>query len=189
MLQSLQTFIISLTAKNHEVLLMWDANSLASDSDIALFLLTCSLTDLLSSRGIPSHASTSSRGRHIDFIHGTPLLLSAVRRGGILSFHQSPHSDHRALYVDLDEKLLFQDSSTDPTAPSHRLLRLSNPGQCAKYLGAVNEYLTSHKVFDRLNLLVHLNLSNNSLQEIQAAYESLDRDITAALLNDERRSA
>ena len=100
---------------------MWDANSLASDSDIALFLRTCSLTDLLSSRGIPSHASTSSRGRHIDFIHGTPLLLSAVRRGGILSFHQSPHSDHRALYVDLDEKLLFQDSSTDPTAPSHRL--------------------------------------------------------------------
>ena len=69
------------------------------------------------------------------------------------------------------------------------MLRLSNPGLCAKYLGAVNEYLTSHKVFDRLNLLVHLNLSNNSLQKIQAAYESLDRDITAALLNAERRSA
>ena len=86
---------------------------------------------------------------------------------GFLVFTKAPHSDHRALYVDLDEKLLFQDSSTDPTAPSHRLLRLSNPGQCAKYLGAVNEYLTSHKVFDRLNLLVHLNLSNNSLQKFK----------------------
>ena len=97
---------------------------------------------LLFSCGIPSHASTSSSGRHIDFIHGTPLLLSAVRRGRSLSFHQSPHSDCRVLYVDLDEKILFQDSSTDTTAPSHRLLRLSNPGPCAKYLGAVNEYLT-----------------------------------------------
>ena len=144
---------------------------------------------LLFSCGIPSHASTSSSGRHIDFIHGTPLLLSAVRRGRSLSFHQSPHSDCRVLYVDLDEKILFQDSSTDTTAPSHRLLRLSNPGPCAKYLGAVNEYLTYHKVFDRLHLLVHLNLSNNSLQKIQTAYESLDRDITAVLLNAERRSA
>ena len=109
---------------------MWDSSSLLTDPDIVSFMHACSLEDLLVSRNIPSTASNSSRGQHIDFILGTKLFSSAVRKGGIMSFEQSPFSYHRALFVDLDEHTLFQDSTTDPTSPSQRLLCLKNPNQC-----------------------------------------------------------
>ena len=111
MLQALQAFILSLITDGHKVLLMWDSDSFSSNSDITQFLQQCSLTNLLSNRGaIPPDASTSSWGRFIDFIHGTSLLISAICRGsGILSFYQSPHSNHHAIYDDLlDETVLFQ---------------------------------------------------------------------------------
>ena len=142
MLHALRKFILFLIAKHHEVLLMWDANSLSSDLDDFHFLRSCTLLDLFSTQGIPSTASNSSRGRLIDLMHGTPLIHTAVRRGGISSFHLSPLSDHWALYIDLDEHSLFKESSTNPTAPSHRLpLRLRKPEQCARYLALVNQYL------------------------------------------------
>ena len=123
-------------------------------------------------------------------MHGTtPLIHAAVRRGGILSFHLSPLRDHRALYIDLDEHSLFKDSSTDPTAPSHRLLRLRNPEQCARYLALLNQYLTSHNVFTCLSLMADLAPPEHPLETITSVYKSINRDITAALLNAEKRSA
>ena len=93
----------------------------------------------------------------IDFIFGTTLFLSAVCKDGILSYEHSPFSDHRAIYVNLDEHTLFQDSSTDPTAPSQRLLRLCNPEQCQRYLSFVHHYLNTHQeVFPRYTNLAHL---------------------------------
>ena len=139
MLSSLTIFLIkslTLLGKQHEILLMcWDANSILSDPEILLFMHQCSLFDLHASNDFPPAANTSSKGRRIHFIFGTSLLRSSVRKGGILSFQQSPFSDHRAIYVDLeDEDTLFRDSSTDPTAPTQHQLRHRNLSQFAKYL-------------------------------------------------------
>jgi len=117
------------------------------------------------------------------------LLRSSVGKEGILSFQHSPFSDLRAIYVDLDEATLFQDSSTDPTAPTQRQLCLRNPSQCAKYLLLVKGYLTYHNVFPRLVNLTNMVSAKVPLLELIAAYESLDHDITAALLTAEKRTS
>jgi len=46
MLSSLTTFIKSIICKQHEILLMWDANSILSDPEILFFMNQCSLFDL-----------------------------------------------------------------------------------------------------------------------------------------------
>jgi len=189
MLSSLTTFIKSIICKQHEILLMWDANSILSDPEILLFMHQYSLFDLHVSNDFPPAANTSSKGHQIDFIFGTYLLRSSVGKEGILSFQHSPFSDHRAIYVDLDEATLFQDFSTDPTAPTQCHLHRRNPSQCAKYLLLVKGYLTYHNVFPRLVNLTNMVSAKFPLVELIAAYESLDCDITAAELTAEKRTS
>jgi hypothetical protein len=49
---------------------------------------------------------------------GTPKIATAVRFGGILNFlEQGLTSDHRGMYLDLDETSLFSSKNADPTRP------------------------------------------------------------------------
>ncbi len=112
------------------------------------FLQACNLDDLHSPFGIPPTANTSLRAQRINFILGTQLVLESTRKGGILSYDQSPPSDHRALFVDLDKHTLSQGTSTDPAAPCQRFLRIGNPEQCKTYLSLVHSsYFQTHDVF------------------------------------------
>ena len=118
MLRDLQSYIQSLLSETHHILLMWDANSTLHDPDIQAFMTSCRLHNLQSRCESAIPINTSARGRHIDFLFGTSLLQSSLRKSGILNFNDSPLSDHRALFADFDEQTLFQGTTTDPTAPS-----------------------------------------------------------------------
>ena len=126
MLKDLQSYIQFLQGATHDILLMWDANSTLQDPDIQKCMGACQLHNLQSRCTSALPINTSARGRHIDFLFGTTLLRISLRKSGILNFNDSPHSDHRALFAVFDEQALFQGSTTDPTAPSQRLLRLNN---------------------------------------------------------------
>jgi len=62
-----------------------------------------------------------------------------------------------------------QGSTTDPIAPSQRLLHLRNPEQCTCYLlaGAVHEYIVSHQVFSCLADLRNLLATTTAPSAIQ----------------------
>ena len=130
----LQTFIQSCVGQTHHILLMWDANSTLHDPDIQAFMTACQFHNLQSGCKSTIPINTSAHGCHIDFLLGTNLLHSVLRKSRILNFHDSPQSNHRALFADFDEQALFQGTTSDPTAPSQRLLRLNNPTQCKTYL-------------------------------------------------------
>ncbi len=136
---------------NHRLLTMAEANNIIIPTKLlfvpsvsaAIFCgkflkLTCGLVgrllDIQEDHILLQHYLLPQVGRRIDFIFGTPFVLSATCRGGILSFDQGPPSDHRAIYVDLDETALFSDKAIDPTGRSFRLLRINNPEQCKLYL-------------------------------------------------------
>ena len=125
MLADLTSYIQSLQHQHHQILLMWDANSALADPDIQTFMATCNLYDLQHRCTSTIPIDTSARVRHIDFLLGTELLHTSLRRCGILNFNDSPLSDHRALFVDFDETAIFQSSTTNQTLPSHRLLRIN----------------------------------------------------------------
>ena len=152
MLKDLQSYIQSLQGPTHNILFMWDANSTLQDPDIQTFMGACQLHNLQSRCTSAIPINTSARGRHVDFLFGTTLLQISLRKSGILNFNDSPQSNHRALFADFDKQMLFQGYTTDPTAPSQRLLRLNNLLQCKTYLKLVHAYITAHKITERSNL-------------------------------------
>ena len=111
-----------------------------------------------------------------------------MRKSGILNFNNSPQSNHRALFADFDEQSLFQGSTTDPTSPSQRLLRLNNSSQCKTYLKLVHAYFTAHKITERSYLLDSLQ-ADAPASIICSLYDFIDRDITKGLLHAEQKSA
>ena len=133
------------------------------------------------------HQHLGQRTAH-RLLFGTTLLQISLRKSGILNFNNSPQSDHRALFADYDEQTLFQGSTTGPTAPSQRLLRLNNPSQCKTYLKLVHAYFTAHKVTECSNLLDSLQ-ADTPASIISSLYDSIDRDITKGLLHAEQKSA
>ena len=90
-----------------EILLMIDANeNLEDGSLIGVLSSTCQLQDLHEvvhpdtiESAPPSHNTGSTR---IDYLLGSPNVVSAAVRAGITDFHDIIPSDHRGLFVDLD---------------------------------------------------------------------------------------
>ena len=65
--------------------------------------------------------------KKIDFCLGTNGVAHAVTHAGITSYEGGlKYSDHRALFVDINEELLFTSKGVDPTAHKGRGLRLKN---------------------------------------------------------------
>ena len=134
-----------------------------------------------------SHQYLCQRTTH-RFLCGTTIIQISLCKSGILNFNDSPQSDHRALFADFDKQALFQGSTTDPTAPSQRLLRLNNPSQCKTYLKLVHAYFTAHKITERSSPLDSLQ-ADTPASIISSLYDSIDRDITKGLLHAEQKSA
>ena len=189
MLADLTTYIQSLQKQQHQIFLMWDANSTLADPNIKTFMATCHLYDLQHRCISAIPINTSARGRHIDFLFGTEQLRNSLRKCGILNFNDSPLSDHRALFADFDEIAIFQGSTASPTIPCQRLLRINNPTQCQQYIKLVKNYFSQHKVEERSNHLHTLSQTNTPVESLSLYYDALDRDITKALLHAEKRSA
>ena len=187
-IKDLQSYIQSLHGLTHDILLMWDANSTLQDPDVQTFMGACQLHNLQSWCTSEIPINTSARGQHVDFLFGITLLQISLRKSGILNVNDSPHSNHRALFGDFDEQTLFQGSTTDPTAPSQRLLRLNNPSQCKAYLKLVHAYFTTHKITERSNLLDSLQ-AETPASIISSLYDSIDRNIIKGLLHAEQKSA
>jgi hypothetical protein len=106
-------------------------------------------------------------------------LLPAVARCGAEPFNQHIFSDHRALFVDWHEDVLF--GSKSPTIVPHvqRRLQAKHRPSVSKYVDTLHEYCVDHNVFERLHKL------QQDPDGIKA--ESIDRDITQGMLVAERR--
>jgi hypothetical protein len=79
--------------------------------------------------------TTYARGkRHIDFIFMDQKLLPAVQRVGTLGLHEAMFSDHVMVYMDLDEKILFNGIINRPVAVPSREFMLAQADKCEKFL-------------------------------------------------------
>jgi hypothetical protein len=122
MLVDLTTYIQSLQMQQHQIFLMWDANSTLTDSNIKTFIATCHLYDLQHCCISAIPINTAARGYPIDFLIGTEILRNSLCKCVILNFNDSLLSHHCALFANFDEIAIFQGSTTSPTIPCQRLL-------------------------------------------------------------------
>ena len=78
MLADLTRYIQSLQKQQHQIFLMWDANSTLTDPNIKTFMATCHLYDLQHGCISAIPINTSARGHHINF------LFVKVRKEGAM---------------------------------------------------------------------------------------------------------
>ena len=77
-----------------------------------------------------------------------------MTRAGITSYEGGlKYSDHRALFVDINEELLFTSKGVDPTARKGRGLRLKNKQAVLKYREVFQSKLVAHNIFNRCQAL------------------------------------
>jgi hypothetical protein len=148
----LTMFIQTATAANTEVLVMMDANADTTDSGFATFLIACGLHDLHTDGGhVDPPPETYYRGKKkIDFCLGAHEVAHAVTCARITSHEGGlKYSDHQALFVDINEELLFTSKGVDPTVHKGRGLRLKNKEAVKKYREVFRSKLLAHNIFQR----------------------------------------
>jgi hypothetical protein len=125
LLDDLQVQVQSWNSRGDITLILIDANDniYTKDSFLPTFLAKTNLTSLIPNSF--DHPPTYARGsKCIDYIFGTTSLLQHVVAGGINAFYEPPyiHSDHRGLFVDLNELDIFGATLNTIIPPTPRKL-------------------------------------------------------------------
>ena len=112
-----------------------------------------------------------------------------MTRAGITSYEGGlKYSDHQALFVDINEELLFTSKGVDPTARKGRGLRLKNKQALLKYREVFRSKLVAHNIFNRCQALWDPPAGADILI-LQTELEAIDRKVTKAALQAERSTA
>jgi hypothetical protein len=116
MLDDLAKFINN-ASKEGSVILMWDANLSIQEKELQKFQQDSGLVSLLIQP--PTQLSMYARGQKIiDHIMGTFDVIQTKVASGLFPMYESPwHSDHRAIYVDINGPSLFG-NNIDPVHPN-----------------------------------------------------------------------
>lgn len=139
-LQDLEQLIIEHRAKGFRPIVFMDANedwtNKRTGTALRSFLRKTQLQDPLYQRfhkdGLT--ASTYARGlSRIDYMFFDEALLPAICRIGTLGLHEAIISDHVMLYVNLDEKELFQGLINRPVRVPSREFILAQADKCKNF--------------------------------------------------------
>ena len=188
LLNDLTTTIQTLQHKGSSVLVMMDSNGqLHDDKDIQQFLVNCDLADLHQQDPALSTYIGSSH-RRIDHMFGCSQTVTSLSASGSLSYLEGPQSDHRGLFVDLDPRIILQ-QSIDPIAlqtHSQRLLKTGNPDSVEVYQQSMQQYYAEHRMIERIQ---HLATSMHEMTQpaIRNELEKWDADQGRAMFFAEKQ--
>ena len=128
----LTTFILALQAAGHAIVLGIDANETPSeamqhgatkDNSITALLEATGLIEVFQSKHSHSpDSSTTTPGRFIDRVAVSGVDLQRVT---LLRANEPAKSDHLAIAIDIDLRILFNNACSPLTRPSPRKLRLT----------------------------------------------------------------
>ena len=132
-------------------------------------------------RPMKYEVATYSRGsKHIDYISCTSNLIPAVKCCGVEPFNEHIFSDHRSMFVDWNEDILFGSNAPTMLNKSFRRLQSTNIEAKGEYIIRLHEYFDKHSIFERLSYL-----EDQDAPRWRDA-EKLDRDITRGMLQAEK---
>lgn len=107
----LTKLLSSYITTNTDIILMIDANESMGDEShgIASLCRKCKLIDPIAHQhGCNDELATHNRGTtQIDYILISDTLIPMIKRSGILPFNEAAFSDHRALHLTLDYRMIF----------------------------------------------------------------------------------
>ena len=152
--------------------------------------MDCGLHDLHNDISIDLPPETYYRGtRKIDFCLGTQGVAITVARAGITAYEDGfKYSDHRALFVDLNEDALFPPQGANPTSRHGRGLCTKNKMATQRYRDLFCKKLRAHNILERCQQLTRHPVRCNPIG-LKSEIEAIDAEITRAALQAERSTA
>ena len=186
----LDEFLAPHHARGTEILLMGDFNETLGDSLQGLdsIINKYGLLDLLPyHHGIDNEVETYARGKkRLDYALGTQELAESIIRIGITPYNFVITSDHRGIFIDFDVDTFLGGNPSHLMSPALRGIKSNSPKQCRKYVEAVTEYLTKHKVFERATRVQALTDDHGLTIQLSRRWKRIDRDLLRACLHAER---
>jgi hypothetical protein len=183
-------FIKKLQEDGHDIILALDANEATSDQPdkygIDFLLQSCKLTDLHTLSHAPPPATYKyGNNRRIDYILGSEAIAESVVHAGYLPFNDNGiSSKHRGLFIDFDhQQVLGQVDNI--VRQANRQLNSEDPITTDLYLAAFKKYADDHDICGRLDDL-KLVIHSMTLHRVRECYNSIDRDMTRAMLHAEK---
>ena len=129
--------------------------------------------------------STHIKGHKcIDYLLVDAELLPSVTASGYEAFNVRIVSDHRGVYIDVDESLFFGNKTRPPVGPPTRVYNSKNPKLTMQYFDHLDSHLVQHSYFQRIKDLetcIATGIPNHQLAE------SLDKRRIAACQYTENR--
>jgi hypothetical protein len=179
--------LIKIIKKAHsdetEVILMMDANETMGEDTIGISTLCgeCGLIDAIEYKhGTFDNLTTYEHGsRQIDYIFVTESIASAITTCGILPFKEGHLSDHRALHVSFDHKMLFKGEYVQRPEQQRRGIHSGRPKAVVKYKKLLHHFLHHHNVFNNMNTLQ----PRSQPPEIWTELETIDNQCVEGALN------
>ena len=173
----LRQLVLSLQDSDHQVILGGDFNS--EYSDLKQWMLDLGMVNCFEARYGSCGPRTCLRSKDspIDCIFVSPQLT--IAKGGFLSYGRLD-SDHRGVWIDIPEFLLFGFNPPDLVNPNARRLKLKDPRVVSKYVAFLQEKMRAKDLFQRMDSL-HRRTVYPLPQPLVAEYESVDKEVCALM--------
>ena len=142
------------------------------------------LVDTILSRhtNTPPFRSCNKGNNVIDFALCSPSILSCITSSAYEPFMINTMSDHRGIVIDFDTQELLG-KHEHIVSPDKRGLNANNPIQVDKFLEALQKYWTKYDIKNRISNA----MNNTKTTDIRLVVNSIDKDITKAMLKAERK--
>jgi exonuclease III len=200
----LQAWVSMLQASGHSIILCLDSSEQILSQDgkyepleysngtfisshthsgkMSCLVTTCGLVDSLALFHPPPFPSTYTYSKNrLDYIFISQDIAHSSLHSGVLPLYSIFHSDHNAIYLDLDSSTLFGEATTLIATPRRRGLKLKDPRKIEAYLANLTKQFTYHKVVDKLSRLDQCLLDKAWTADCNIEYEKLDSIITEAM--------
>jgi hypothetical protein len=170
-------------------IIMMDANEGLHErgSSLPIFLARNNLIPLIQQSH--SYPPSHSKGSYcIDFIFGSPELLPYIQQSGYTSFfeHPWPSTDHRALFLDIDNVGLFGASTHSLLPTTQRRLVSTSRTLVKKFIPQLQD---TNALSHLLNELPTLHDTQEWTTNDHASLEAIDQQFTTILLKAEAQCA
>ena len=164
-----------------EIMLMTDINSPLGSEEVGNFLADTNMIDLIGYKyGLSNINSHITGSQQIDFIFGTKKLAETIQKAGILPFHQYITADHRAMYIDINYKLLFIGEIHAGEQNKQRQVCCKHRKRSEEFKQKVTQKMTERNIPERSKALITRAQEERSTQIIEEM-EQIDQDISITL--------
>ena len=128
---------------------------------------------------------THSRGSQaIDHAWSTKYILDNIKYAGFAPFSHLYDSDHRGIFIDIDENILFQEHESKIVYHEYRKLKSCTPKRVNKYMKIMKQEWKLHKINEKFERL--LEISGENLNSFEIELNKLDQQITEIMHHAEK---